>query len=340
MALLVISLSLLLDQWLGEPKRYHPLVGFGNCANRVEKRFNRDQGLSPAFFLGLAATFILIVPLSLAGYLISSELGPYSWIFSILVVYSAVGFKSLIEHSERVFNALPNRVFNALPNKVFNALPNKVFNALPKNATELASEKDLGQARYAVSLMVSRNTEKMSEAEITSASIESSLENGCDSTFAVLFWFLIGGVPMVICYRLTNTLDAMWGYRTKRFEFFGKSAAKLDDVLNYVPARITALFYALCGNTRQALDCWRTQARSLASPNGGPVMTSGAGSLNIRLGGPASYHGERLDKPFFGTDIRPQVGDIARTNKLLELTLLTWLAVIALVTVIHPTFFR
>lgn len=324
MALLVISLGLLLDQWLGEPKRYHPLVGFGNFANQVEQRFNRDQELSTAFFLGLTATFILIVPLSLAGYLISSELGPYSWIFSILVVYSAVGFKSLIEHSERVYNALPK----------------KVFNAIPKNATELASEKNLDQARYAVSLMVSRNTEKMSQAEITSASIESSLENGCDSTFAVLFWFLIGGVPMVICYRLTNTLDAMWGYRTKRFEFFGKSAAKLDDVLNYIPARITALFYAICGNSRQALDCWRTQARSLASPNGGPVMTSGAGSLNIRLGGPASYQGERLDKPFFGTDITPQVGDIARTNKLLGLTLLTWLAAIALVTAIHTTFYR
>ncbi|MFT4635070.1 MAG: adenosylcobinamide-phosphate synthase [Arenicella sp.] len=324
MALLVISLGLLLDQWLGEPKRYHPLVGFGNFANQVEQRFNRDQELSTAFFLGLTATFILIVPLSLAGYLISSELGPYSWIFSILVVYSAVGFKSLIEHSERVYNALPK----------------KVFNAIPKNATELASEKNLDQARYAVSLMVSRNTEKMSQAEITSASIESSLENGCDSTFAVLFWFLIGGVPMVICYRLTNTLDAMWGYRTKRFEFFGKSAAKLDDVLNYIPARITALFYAICGNSRQALDCWRTQARSLASPNGGPVMTSGAGSLNIRLGGPASYQGERLDKPFFGTDITPQVGDITRTNKLLGLTLLTWLAAIALVTAIHTTFYR
>jgi cobalamin biosynthesis protein CobD len=273
----------------------------------------------------------LIIPLSLAGYFISSALGQYSWIFAVVVVYSAIGFKSLIEHSERVFNTLPNRVFNTLPNKSVNTLPNKAFNALPNKSVNARSDKQLDKARYAVSLMVSRNTAQMSEAEITSASIESSLENGCDSTFGVLFWFLLGGVPMVICYRLTNTLDAMWGYRNQRFELFGKSAAKLDDLLNYVPARITALFFALCGNTRKALGCWRTQATLLASPNGGPVMTSGAGSLDIQLGGPAYYHGKRVKKAFFGAENQAQSEDILRANRLLRLTLLTWCAAIALI---------
>ncbi|MGK0373912.1 MAG: adenosylcobinamide-phosphate synthase [Arenicella sp.] len=340
MTLLIVTLALVLDQFLGEAKQYHPLVGFGNCANRIEQRLNLDHNSTTSFFLGLTALIFLIIPLSLAGYIISSLLAHYSWIFSVIVVYLAIGFKSLLEHSERVFNSLPSRVVNTLPNRVVNSSPidvsnslaNKTFSRLADHVDDKLIKVELCQARYAVSLMVSRNTEKMSETEIISATIESNLENGCDSTFGVLFWFLIGGVPMVIAYRLANTLDAMWGYRNIRFELFGKSAAKLDDCLNYIPARITALFFSLYGNTRQALNCWRTQAGSLASPNGGPVMTSGAGSLNIQLGGPAHYHGERLNKPFFGTNIKPQAEDITRANKLLVLTLLTWYVVIALTT--------
>lgn len=307
MVLLVVSIALLFDTFLGEPKRYHPLVGFGNCANRVEQQLNSDPNSSMAFIYGLMALVILIVPLLLAGYLIESALGPYGWIFNVVVVYSAIGFNSLLEHSQRVYEALLLSV------------------------TNVEIDSDYQQARYAVSLMVSRDTEHMTEAEITAATIESSLENGCDSTFGVLFWFLIGGAPMVIGYRLTNTLDAMWGYRTQRFEMFGKSAAKLDDLLNYVPARITALSYALIGNTHQAFHCWRTQSRFLASPNGGPVMTSGAGSLNIQLGGPAYYHGKFLDKPWFGTNIKPVSRDILRANELLDLTLLYWWGAIALI---------
>jgi len=307
MTLLVVSIALLLDTLLGEPKRYHPLVGFGNCANRVERRFNTQPSSPMAFVYGLIALIVLIVPLSLAGYFINSSLRQYGWIFSVLIVYSAIGFKSLLEHSRRVYKALLLDV------------------------TNVEIDSDHQQARYAVSLMVSRDTEQMTEAEITSATIESSLENGCDSTFGVLFWFLVGGAPMVICYRLTNTLDAMWGYRNQRFELFGKSSAKLDDLLNYVPARITALFYALIGDTRQAFYCWRTQTKFLASPNGGSVMTSGAGSLNIQLGGPAHYHGKLVDKPWFGTHVKPRAIDILRANELLSLALLHWWGAIALI---------
>ena len=307
MSLIVISIALLLDYLLGEPKRYHPLVGFGSCAKRLEQRLNSNPSSSMAFVYGLTALMFLIVPLSLVGYFINSSLGQYGWIFSVLIVYTAIGFKSLLEHSERVYRTL-----------------------LP-DVTNVEIDSDHQQARYAVSLMVSRDTEQMTETEITSATIESSLENGCDSTFGVLFWFVVGGAPMVICYRLTNTLDAMWGYRNQRFELFGKSSAKLDDLLNYVPARITALFYALIGDTRQAFYCWRTQAKLLASPNGGPVMTSGAGSLNIQLGGPARYHGKLIDKSWIGTQVEPRAHDILRANDLLGLTLLHWWGAIALI---------
>jgi adenosylcobinamide-phosphate synthase len=322
MTLVIVSLALLFDLVFGEAKKYHPLVGFGNCVNRIEQRLNLASNSYTSFALGLAALIFLVIPLSLTSHFIGTTLGQYNWIFNVLVVYLAIGFKSLLEHSERVLKCLPK----------------KGLYSLPDNLDQARSEGDLKAARYAVSLMVSRDTELMNEAEITSASIESSLENGCDSTFGVLFWFLLGGAPMVIFYRLTNTLDAMWGYRNQRFEYFGKSAAKLDDLLNYVPARITALFYALCGNTGQALRCWGIQASSLASPNGGPVMTSGAGSLNIQLGGPAYYDGKLLDKPYFGTEVRPHAGDISRANKLLGLTLLTWYAAIVLITVVQLGF--
>lgn len=292
MLFVVISLGLLLDQLLGEPKRYHPLVGFGHCANHIEKWLNTKPDAPKSIILGLFGVAILILPLSIAGHFIHLELKQYGWILAVLVIYWATGFKSLLQHSEKV-------------------------------AADF-NEGGLKEARHSISLMVSRDTATMDDAEVTRAAIESTLENGCDATFGVLFWYVIGGVPMVILYRLSNTLDAMWGYRNQRFELFGKSAAKLDDLLNYLPARLTAVSYALCGNTKKAFSRWRVDAKHLASPNGGPVMATGAGSLNIKLGGPASYHGEIINKPFFGGTEVPQGLDILRANKLLRRALLLW----------------
>ena len=178
--------------------------------------------------------------------------------------------------------------------------------------------------------MVSRDTARMDEEQVASAAIESTLENGSDSTYAVVFWYMLGGVPAVVLYRLTNTLDAMWGYRTERYEKFGKPAARLDDVLNYIPARITAVLYAFSGDTGKAFDSWKNHAHLLASPNGGPVMSSGAGSLNLKLGGPSFYHGEHTDKPYFGGERPPTAIDIKRANKLVTRSLIYWLLLASL----------
>jgi len=302
MSFIVLGLGMLLDQLLGEPKRYHPLVGFGNCANYLEKRLNSAPGTPSSIATGFFCLALLILPLTIASCIINSRLDSLSWVLAILVVYWAIGFKSLLQHSEKVSHA---------------------FEA-----------NDLEQARHAASMMVSRDTQELSETQITQSVIESTLENGCDSTFGVLFWYLIGGVPMVIFYRLSNTLDAMWGYRNQRFELFGKSAAKLDDLLNYLPARLTALSYALCGDTRTAIISWRARAKLLASPNGGPVMTSGAGSLDIKLGGPTRYHGSSVDKPFFGGDRQAQSIDIARANRLVARAVLLWFVVILVLSLI------
>ncbi len=126
-------------------------------------------------------------------------------------------------------------------------------------------------------------------------------------------------------YRLANTLDAMWGYRTPRFNQFGEFAARLDDLLNWAPARLTALSYGAAGEWSAAMRCWRTQSQQLSSPNAGPVMTAGAGALGIELGGPAIYHGELKQKPFFGLGKSPQSSDIYRALDLLNKSLVIWL---------------
>jgi len=290
----MVCIGLLLDQLLGEPKRFHPLVGFGNFANLLETKLNQNPDSTRSLTLGFLALIVLVVPLPLSEQLY--------WIFTVSIIYWAVGFKSLLAHSRKVAGNL--------------------------------SDSDLVNARHSISLMVSRDTNKMDETEITRATIESTLENGCDSTFGVLFWYLVGGAPMVVFYRLSNTLDAMWGYRTQRFELFGKSAAKLDDLLNYIPARLTALSYALCGNTHLAIKSWRAHAKTLASPNAGPVMSAGAGSLDVTLGGPASYHDAVLEKPFFGGKNQAKGSDILRANRLVTKALMLWCAAIGLLSLL------
>jgi adenosylcobinamide-phosphate synthase len=119
----------------------------------------------------------------------------------------------------------------------------------------------------------------------------------------------------------------MWGYRTQRFLHFGWAAARIDDALNFVPARLTALSYALFGRTRRALACWRQQAPVWESPNAGPVMSAGAGSLGVALGGPAIYHGQIEDRPILGEGRPAQGGDINRALGLMRRSVVLWLTI-------------
>jgi len=299
MMVLAMLAAVLLDWRLGEPRRCHPLVGFGRLASWLEARLNsasrsRAEGMTWLRLLGALAVLVLLVPVTALAWWLSTlpVLGP---LWGVLALYFALGHRSLHDHAQPVAQALDHG--------------------------------DMAAAREAASLLVSRDKDALDPA---SATCESVLENGSDGVFGALFWFIIAGPAGAVLYRLANTLDAMWGYRTERFLHFGWAAARLDDVLGFVPARLTALTYALLGRTRLALGCWRTQAPAWKSPNAGPVMAAGAGALGIRLGGPARYHGVWQARPPLGEGQPAVAQDIWRALALVCRGLLLWLLLILL----------
>lgn len=293
---LLVTAAVVLDWLLGEPKRLHPLVGFGRLANRVERRLYGAAGVSPRArrIRGVLALALLLTPLvAVATFLCT--LPDAGAIFSVAALYFALGHKSLHDHARPVAVAL--------------------------------RAGDENGARRLVSLMVSRDSAAL---DITCAATESVLENGNDGVFGALFWFALTGGAGAMLYRLANTLDAMWGYRNARYLHFGWAAARLDDALNYLPARLTALTYAALGKTRRALACWRAQAPAWDSPNAGPVMAAGAGALGVSIGGPARYQGEWHDRPVLGAGASPRREDIERALRLVRRGVVLWLAMLLL----------
>ncbi|GAB2575085.1 cobalamin biosynthesis protein [Dyella jejuensis] len=283
--------AVLLDAWLGEPRRAHPLVGFGRLAQWIEKHGYANRRASGV----LAWTLSVVPPVLLLGGLQRCVPAWISWCLAVLVLYAALGWRSLHEHARPVADALVM--------------------------------DDLAAARRAVGRMVSRDTAVLNASQVAAAATESVLENGNDAVFGALFWFALLGAPGVLLYRLANTLDAMWGYRTPRYAQFGWAAARIDDVLNFLPARLTACTYACCGHVEAALRCWRTQAPQWDSPNAGPVMAAGAGALGVRLGGAAPYHGVWEERPQLGEGDAPDAHSIRCALRLLRRGVLIWLIV-------------
>jgi len=289
---LSLTLALLLDALFGELRRFHPLVGFGWLTQRIEAWL-----YAAARWRGALAVALLLIPATLLAALavrvpiLGNALG-------ILLLYFALGLKSLGQHAQDVAQAL--------------------------------AAGSLADAREKVGRIVSRDTATLDETQVARASVESVLENGNDAVFGTLFWFALAGAPGAVLYRLANTLDAMWGYQNARYRYFGWAAARFDDLLNYLPARLTALTYSLLGATRQALICWRTQAPLWDSPNAGPVMAAGAGALRVELGGAARYGGEWQQRPALGSGAPPAAVDIERALRLVRHGVWLWLGVIVL----------
>lgn len=294
-ASLALLLGVSLDRVLGEPRRWHPLVWFGRYAAGLELALNRTRSRAVRTIAGTLAWGAAVLPwVALAA--MSS--GVSGWLLQPFLLYFALGARSLSEHGCAVARPL--------------------------------EEDRLPEARQAVSHLVSRDTGSLDRTGVATAAVESILENGNDAIFGALFWFAVLGGPGALLFRLANTLDAMWGYRTDRFRAFGWAAARIDDGLGYLPARLTALTYALVGRTSQALACWRRQAPTWDSPNAGPVMAAGAGALDLRLGGPASYQGVLEERPLLGCSVRPDAVDIRRALKLVRASYLVWIGLLSL----------
>lgn len=296
---LVIAAALLADALLGEMRRGHPLVGFGVLAARVERALNRrDFPASLRRLLGGLGLLLLVAPLVVVAVWLADA--PWGWAFEVLVLYLALGLRSLGEHARRVQRAL--------------------------------EADDIESARAAVGMMVSRDVRALDRRGVAAATIESVLENGNDAVFGTLFWFVVGGAPGVLAYRLVNTLDAMWGYRTARLAAFGWTAARLDDAMNWPAARLTALTYGLVGFAPlRALRCAWLQGGRTDSPNAGVVMAAGAGALGVRVGGPGVYHGRRTWRPRFGVGRRPDVAAIGGATGLVVNGALVWTGIACIV---------
>ncbi|WP_339753567.1 adenosylcobinamide-phosphate synthase CbiB [uncultured Marinobacter sp.] len=297
---MVCVLAVLLDCWLGEPRRWHPLVGFGRLATLVELRLNQlPEKSARSVLLGFLGVLILALPLLMVAELLRWTLnGWVHLLLQVVVLYFMLSIRGLTEHGRAVSDALHSG--------------------------------DVEKAREQVGRIVSRNASELDEQGVATAATESMLENGADAVFASLFWFLMAGIPGVLLHRMVNTLDAMWGYRNERYLYFGRFSARLDDVMNWVPARLTALTYALLGNTRLAWHCWRTQALDWDSPNAGPVMAAGAGALEVSLGGPTPYASGVKQRPFLGQGPAASADTVDGALRLVWMGVWLWLGVLAL----------
>ncbi len=268
----VLSLLIgwLLDLMLGDPSWLpHPVVGFGKMIAFGEHRMNkgRHRKLKGALMAIFLIAFVFAVTWLICSFLTSF----YLLLTSILIFFCLAG-TTLIREVRQVF---------------------------------LALDRSLEEGRTQVARIVGRDTSELSAQEVRTAALETLAENLSDGVIAPLFWLAVLGVPGMLAYKMVNTLDSMIGYRTERYRDFGCWAAHIDDVANYIPARLTALLMIITQKGRFSLCkfVWR-YGKNHASPNSGYPEAALAGILNCRFGGPHYYFGELFDKPFIGENER------------------------------------
>ncbi|HWT64235.1 MAG TPA: adenosylcobinamide-phosphate synthase CbiB [Ochrobactrum sp.] len=284
--LIVLSLALVLDRIIGDPPQLwqrvpHPVVLFGKAISWGEKRFNNNQLSVEAlrrngmwFTIGLVVLCVLI---GLAIEYLLPLLGSAGALIEIVIVAVFLAQKSLADHVKAVANGL--------------------------------REDGIEGGRKAVSMIVGRNPEQLDEGGISRAAVESLAENASDGIVAPAFWFLIGGLPGLFAYKLINTADSMIGHLNERYRHFGRFAARLDDVVNYIPARLTGLLAALATAFTQNKETgkrvfgvmWR-DARLHRSPNAGWPESAFAGALGLALAGPRQYGTEKVEGPMLNSD--------------------------------------
>lgn len=271
-----LILALSLDAAIGWPDHLyrrvgHPVVIFASIIAAGETRWNNPAWTDARRRIaGIAVVILLIAVADGGGLLIQQSmarwLGPYAWIGTGLLAFPALAQRSLYDHVRRVADVLGKR--------------------------------DLLAARSAVAMIVGRDTQDLDEAGVARAAVESLAESFCDGIAAPLFWFVLWGLPGIWIYKAINTADSMIGHREEPYRAFGWAAARMDDVLNLIPARIAGSVLCIAGRGGWA-TMWR-DARKHASPNAGWPEAAMAGALGLRLVGPITYDGVTHDKPWIG----------------------------------------
>lgn len=272
----------LLDRWLGDPQWMpHPVVMFGKAIAFFERRLNRGEG---RFLKGMLVSCLLVVGV----YGLTAWLLRQAALFSpglllalqVLLIFYCLAGTTLVREVRMVF---------------------------------LAVDRSLEEGRRQVSRIVGRDTSGLSAQEVRTAALETLAENLSDGVVAPLFWYLLLGVPGMLAYKMVNTLDSMIGYRNERYRRFGCFAARLDDVANFVPARLTAFLMVLASGRLSLLGFVARYGNQHASPNSGYPESALAGILNCRFGGPHHYFGEEVWKPYIGDNDRPLTTEDMRT---------------------------
>jgi adenosylcobinamide-phosphate synthase len=271
---MILILAMLLDAAFGEPKALwdrlpHPAVLMGRLVGWLDQRFNRGSDLR---LKGMGVAVALVVTGLVTGWVI--HILPDWGVIEVVVLAILLAQKSLVDHVRAVATGL---------------------------------RRSLAEGRAAVAMIVGRDTAQMTEPDVARAAIESAAENLSDGVVAPIFWYLLLGLPGIIAYKLVNTADSMIGHMTPRYREFGWASARLDDVLNLIPARATALLIALTHGWVDPKPILR-DAPKHRSPNAGWPESAMAPVLNVALSGPRSYHGVRKDYPWVWPEGRRDPG--------------------------------
>jgi len=284
-----LLLGVLADAALGDPARGHPVAGFGRVASILEGRWYADSRRRGAVFVAVCTGLPSVAAWAVERRAARRPL--VQVLTTAIVTWAVLGGAGLAAEGEQM--------------------------------AALLEASDLEGARRRLRNLCARDPAGLGVGDLARASVESLAENASDAVVAPLLWGAVGGVPALVAYRAVNTLDAMVGYRSARYRRFGWAAARLDDALNLVPARVTALLAVVCaplvrGSSRQAWRELRRDGGAHPSPNAGHPEAAAAGALGVRLGGRNVYPGHVEDRPTLGGGRAPAPGDVRRAVRLVR----------------------
>lgn len=320
---LAVAIAVFLDRLFGELPIYHPLKGFTRFATYIEDHWHRQDEISKhtpqvdqspqanqapetsdkvanaaaesaLVIKGALATILLVLPFVVLTAIIGQILPvPLNFVFNVFILYLAIGAHNLKQHAFDVQNALIS--------------------------------ENLELARKNLATIVNRDTTQMDRQDIISTCIESIVENGSEMILAPIFLFLVGGAPAAVLCTLVHTLNNMWGYQSPHYKNFGWFVGKVNSVLNWVPSRMAAFSYILLGDMKNGWQCLNVQAKNWNSPNSELVVATGAGALNLEIGGDLYYQGQLKTRSKLGNGKLPDLSDIARASDLVERSMILWL---------------